>query len=115
MTVLVLGGTGMFGRDLVAECHRRGWSVDAPTRNELDLSTNFVITNLDQYDHVFNCAAYTAVDLAESDQEACVKLNDQAPTAIAQQCRSAKVPLTHFSTDYLVPGCHWQCGPSRRG
>lgn len=53
---------------------------------------------------VVNAAAYTAVDKAETDQEAAYRANRDGPAALAGLCAAADVPLIHVSTDYVFDG-----------
>ena len=53
---------------------------------------------------VINCAAYTAVDKSESDQELCEKLNAEGPLNIARVTRELGAKLIHISTDYVFDG-----------
>ncbi len=55
-------------------------------------------------DLIINPAAYTAVDLAESETELAYAINRDAVAQIAQYAASHQVPLIHFSTDYVFPG-----------
>lgn len=50
---------------------------------------------------VINCAAWTAVDAAEKDSEACYAVNRQAPASLATACNEAGATLVHVSTDYV--------------
>jgi dTDP-4-dehydrorhamnose reductase len=54
---------------------------------------------------VINAAAYTAVDDAERDTDACFALNRDAPRRVAEVCAMLGVPLIHLSTDYVFDGC----------
>lgn len=53
---------------------------------------------------IVNPAAYTAVDKAESQQEVARAINRDAPKAMAEYCEQNKIPLIHYSTDYVFPG-----------
>src|SRR5690606_3348233 len=53
---------------------------------------------------VINCGAYTNVDGAEEDEGTARKANGEAVGVIAQACKSAGIPLLHFSTDYVFDG-----------
>lgn len=53
---------------------------------------------------VVNCAAYTDVDKAESDEAGALALNARAPGLIAERCMDVGATLVHFSTDYVFPG-----------
>ncbi|HWL11013.1 MAG TPA: dTDP-4-dehydrorhamnose reductase [Planctomicrobium sp.] len=55
---------------------------------------------------VINAAAYTQVDLAESNAEEALLINAKTPEAIASVCRSAGHQLIHISTDYVFSGDH---------
>lgn len=53
---------------------------------------------------VVNAAAWTAVDLAETEHEAAARANDSGPAELARVCRAAGIPLVHVSTDYVFDG-----------
>jgi dTDP-4-dehydrorhamnose reductase len=53
---------------------------------------------------VINTAAYTAVDLAESEPERAFHLNRDIPGRLARACADRAVPLVHYSTDYVFDG-----------
>ena len=53
---------------------------------------------------VINAAAYTAVDLAETEMEKAKRLNTDAPTEMAKCCAALDIPFVHISTDYVFDG-----------
>jgi dTDP-4-dehydrorhamnose reductase len=53
---------------------------------------------------VINAAAFTAVDDAETETEACLRLNRDAPARMAEACAAADIPFVHLSTDYVFDG-----------
>ncbi|WP_417270068.1 dTDP-4-dehydrorhamnose reductase [Celeribacter sp.] len=53
---------------------------------------------------VINAAAYTAVDKAEADEAAALRINGAAPTAMAEACAALGIPFVHISTDYVFDG-----------
>lgn len=53
---------------------------------------------------VVNAAAWTAVDRAEAEPEACHRANAEAPGVLAEACAARGIPLWHYSTDYVFPG-----------
>ena len=55
-------------------------------------------------DAVIHCAAYTAVDAAEDNQELCRKINVDGTRNIAEVCKSMDIPMMYFSTDYIFNG-----------
>lgn len=50
---------------------------------------------------VINCAAYTAVDLAESDQDTCFRVNSESVKQLALATQELAIPLVQISTDYV--------------
>lgn len=59
------------------------------------------ILNSENFDYVFNCAAYTAVDKAESEVEKCYAINTQACETIVDTLSGLQTRLVHFSSDYV--------------
>jgi len=55
-------------------------------------------------DLIINPAAYTAVDRAETESELAYRVNAQAPAVLAEEALRLRVPLVHFSTDYVFDG-----------
>jgi dTDP-4-dehydrorhamnose reductase len=114
LSVLVPGGTGQLGRELVAVAPE-GAQVRAPGRDGLDLTragavVEAVATLAEQARAdgrspvVINAAAYTAVDAAETDDARAFAVNADGPRLIAAACTAAGVPFIHVSTDYVFPG-----------
>lgn len=98
----------MLGTDLVAELNSGGHEVWAPVRDEIDVtdpsSVAQIATGEFAADWCFNCAAYTAVDLAESEVQLATELNALAPGYIAQACAMRGVRVMHLSTDFVFDG-----------
>lgn len=71
---------------------------------ELDISDRPFVRNILKYEQpnwVINCAAYTAVDKAESEPENVRKINVLGTKNLAETCAEMGIPLVHFSTDYV--------------
>lgn len=115
IAVLVPGGTGQLGKDLV----EAGASADVPVRAassaELDVTSAGAalegVTRLAQTARaegrtpvVINAAAYTAVDAAEEDENRAFAVNADGPRVLSAVCSSRRVPLIHVSTDYVFGG-----------
>jgi dTDP-4-dehydrorhamnose reductase len=105
--LLVTGAKGMLGQAVVAEATARGHDVDARGRDALD------ITDLDAVratlaerrpDVVLNCAAWTDVDGAETEEEAARAINAVGPGHLATAAEAAGAFLVHVSTDYVFDG-----------
>jgi dTDP-4-dehydrorhamnose reductase len=76
-------------------------------RKELDLSKESSIENYfnnDKFDVIINCAAYTAVDKAEEQQELANQVNHLAVKKLAEVANKQKSKLIHISTDYVFDG-----------
>jgi dTDP-4-dehydrorhamnose reductase len=76
-------------------------------RNDLDIADANAVKNIfQQYQPQFfiNCAAYTAVDKAETEQETAYLMNAASVGNIAKQCRQHHTTLIHISTDYVFNG-----------
>jgi len=72
---------------------------------DLDISDAVAVAGLIQpRDVVVNCAAYTAVDVAETDVDAAYAANEAGPRNLARACALAGARLIHLSTDYVFDG-----------
>lgn len=73
-------------------------------RDLLDITQNQSVHSLFQshsFDYCINCAAYTAVDRAESEEEKAHRINVAGVENLARACQKSEIPLIHFSTDYV--------------
>ena len=104
---LVTGGSGQLGGSIAEIANALGYGWIYPTRMELDLTDPSSITsamNTHRPDGVINCAAYSAVDKAESEPELAFKVNAIAPKVLAEECAKRAIPIIHVSTDYVFDG-----------
>jgi dTDP-4-dehydrorhamnose reductase len=107
MRWLVTGAGGMLGHDMVEELRRRGEHVTALTHSALDISQAEPVDRAftaHRPDVVVNCAAYTAVDDAEDDEERALRVNGDGPRLLARACAAQGARLIHLSTDYVFAG-----------
>jgi dTDP-4-dehydrorhamnose reductase len=118
LALLVTGAGGQVGHDLLEQV-RSSKDVFARglKRSDLDITDAFAVQDMvlgwerivrsDSPDHrlvVVNCAAYTAVDAAEEDEETAYLVNASAPALLATACDKVGARLVHVSTDYVFPG-----------
>lgn len=105
MRWLVVGANGMLGQDLVTLLKERGQDVEAADRAELDITDPVsAAAGVVGYDVVVNCAAWTAVDDAESQEGAAFTVNAVGPANLAAATRAAGARLVQISTDYVFAG-----------
>ena len=107
MRVLVAGARGQLARSLVSSSAFDDVSVVARGRPELDLTSKETIAlTIDETkpDIIINAAAYTAVDLAETEEREALSLNSHGPHMLADEAAGRDIPLIHISTDYVFDG-----------
>jgi len=105
--ILVTGVTGQLGYDVVKELERCGEKFIAASRKEMDFANEESVKNfiLDKKpDAVIHCAAYTAVDKAESEQELALTVNGLGTRYVAAACREIGAKMLFISTDYVFGG-----------
>ena len=107
MKVLVTGVKGQLGYDVVNELEARGHEAVGVDIQEMDItdaqSVDKVISAAAP-DAVIHCAAYTAVDAAEDNEELCRKVNAEGPQNIANVCKKLDIKMIYISTDYVFGG-----------
>jgi dTDP-4-dehydrorhamnose reductase len=105
---LVTGSGGMLGLDLQVTLALAGVpddDVTALTRTDLDITDADAVRDAVRgHDVVVNCAAYTAVDDAESHEGQAFSVNAIGAANVADACRTAGARLVHLSTDYVFAG-----------
>lgn len=95
----------MVGRELADQARKQGRDVLALTSSEWDITDAAAAERfIESGDVVINCAAYTKVDAAESDEDRAHAVNAVGPANIAQACARAGADFIHISTDYVFPG-----------
>ena len=106
MRIVLTGAKGQVGGALQSLLAKQA-TVIAPSHTEFDLSNPGMLAGaLDDFkpDLIINPAAYTAVDRAEDERELAFLVNAKGPEAIAKWSARHRVPLLHFSTDYVFDG-----------
>jgi dTDP-4-dehydrorhamnose reductase len=106
MKIMLIGAGGRLGAALMRK-YRGNFEVTGFDRAQLDL------LNFDElrkklggtdFDVLINAAAFTNVDLCETQRDAAFCVNAEAPRLLAQICRAKNAKMIHFSTDYVFDG-----------
>src|SRR5213083_1305528 len=106
MKIVIIGSSGRLGAALMRE-YRDKYDVAGFNRAQLDLSNlndvreRLCATNLDV---LINAAAFTNVDLCETERDRAFLINAEAPSVLARICCDKRAKLIHFSTDYVFDG-----------
>jgi len=103
LKALVLGAEGQLGSELV----RRLGADAAVPHKQLSITDAYAVDALiasHKPDVVFNCAAYNAVDRAESQRDLAFEVNAEGPYRVAAACRRHGATMVHFSTNFVFDG-----------
>lgn len=107
MKVLVTGCNGQLGYDVVKELISRSVECKGVDLQDFDITdkaqTMEYIKNYNP-DAVVHCAAYTAVDRAEDDEETCYRINVIGSKNLAAACKEIDAKMLYVSTDYVYGG-----------
>jgi len=110
--ILVTGSNGQLGseiKELSATYHDNTFTfTDRTTLDITDYEAIMMVVEKENIDTIINCAAYTAVDKAESDEESADKINHIAVKNLAQIAKEKRLKLIHISTDYVFDGKHYK-------
>jgi dTDP-4-dehydrorhamnose reductase len=106
MKILVTGADGQLGYELKRSCPQ-GISLIETDKENLDITDAGVIENalkMHEPDWLINCAAYTAVDKAESDRDVATDINATAAGVLASACAASGTKMAQISTDFVFDG-----------
>lgn len=106
MKILITGANGQLGRELQRTVPSE-WGVTAIGTADCDITDSAAVATLIEGlrpDVVVNCAAYTAVDQAETEREKADAVNWHAVENLARVAASVDAVLVHISTDYVFDG-----------
>lgn len=107
MKILVTGAGGQLGKDVVRLFGKAGHQVLSSDRDTLDITDyDMCLERVQKFkpDAVVHCAAYTAVDLAESDIDAAYKVNAIGTRNMVVAAEQIKSKFCYISTDYVFDG-----------
>jgi dTDP-4-dehydrorhamnose reductase len=107
MKILVTGFNGQLGYDVVLEGLKRGFIMNGTVREDLDITVEedvYKYVKKINPDAIIHCAAYTAVDKAEDDQETCWNVNVDGTKYMANAAKEVNAKFMYISTDYVFNG-----------
>ena len=107
MTWLITGGSGQLGTAVSQELGQRGINFSSWNSSDLDISqSSTVIAAIEELSPkvIVNCAAWTDVDGAESQESNAAVVNSLGAENLALAAKSCKAKLVHISTDYVFSG-----------
>jgi dTDP-4-dehydrorhamnose reductase len=105
--ILIFGAGGQLGQELAALASADRTAVAGMTHADADVADAGSVARAFERvkpSVVINAAAYNAVDRAESEVDAAMRVNAEGPGILAARCATAGVPLIHVSTDYVFDG-----------
>ena len=105
---LITGVKGQLGYDVIRELNKRGiYDILAVDVDDMDITNKRIVDKvINEYkpEVVFHCAAWTNVDGAEDNKEACYNVNVTGTKNITDACRNVGAKLIYISTDYVFGG-----------
>lgn len=107
MNIIIIGSSGQLGSCLNEQVKNTKHNYFCFTKSDLDiLNVNLLQKKFSEIEPeiVINAAAFTAVDLAETNKDLAYKINSSAVHNLANTCREFKATLIHISTDYVFDG-----------
>jgi dTDP-4-dehydrorhamnose reductase len=107
MKILITGANGQLGQDIEKLCKHNTIDYIATGSKTLDISSESEVKhflNNNPVDVIINCAAYNAVDLAETEWMKAYRVNGLGVRNLAIAANSVDAILVHFSTDYIFDG-----------
>lgn len=108
MNILITGCNGQLGNEIqLLEKQYPQHKFFNTDVEELDITNQLAVFDYigrHEIDGIINCAAYTAVDKAESNQQLCTALNTEAPAYLAAAIDKREGWIIHISTDYIFNG-----------
>jgi len=111
LNILVTGSNGQVGSEINELSSKYDYNFFFTNKDQLDISNkeqleNFIDSN--NINTIINCAAYTAVDKAEEEQELADKINHKAVKRLAKLAAMKNIKLVHISTDYVFDGTNFK-------
>ncbi|CAK7065469.1 MAG: dTDP-4-dehydrorhamnose reductase [Parabacteroides sp.] len=111
-TILVTGANGQLGNSIRLKANQHPQYnflfTDVDTLDITDAAAVKAMVKDNQVNYILNCAAYTAVDKAEDNEDLCRRLNCDAVHVLGEAAREANAKIIHVSTDYVFSGTNYR-------
>ncbi len=105
--IWLIGKRGMLAQSLIEEMQKRQVDFVATGKEEVDITSKeslLSFANKGAWSHIINCAAYTQVDLAETEKEKAFALNVLGVEHLIAAAKASRAKLVHISSDYVFDG-----------
>jgi len=103
--VIILGGKGMLGSEVAAECKSRGIDFEVFDLPEFNITDQHQLARVVGHNQtIINCAAYTNVDKAEAETDLAFRVNTEAVGNLASIAKRTGAWVLHISTDFVFDG-----------
>ena len=107
MRCLITGAEGLLGSSFSTLMDHRGMGYKALAKSDLDVTDGYATEHcihLENPHVVFHCAAFTNVDVAESEKTTSFAVNADGAKNVAKACKAVGARMVYFSTDYIFDG-----------
>ena len=105
--IVVFGGNGQLGQELARAAAQRAIPMATSPEVDVDIANSSAVATIlsrIKATLIVNAAAYTNVDLAETNVEEAFRANEFGAAVLARACAAAQLPMVHVSTDYVFDG-----------
>jgi dTDP-4-dehydrorhamnose reductase len=105
--ILITGSSGQLGETFKRISSKHTYNFIFTNRSVLDITNKKQVDEYfgnNAFDCIINCAAYTAVDLAEEDEKKAFSVNEAGVENLVKACERNNMAMIHFSTDYVFDG-----------
>jgi dTDP-4-dehydrorhamnose reductase len=103
--IFLIAPSGMLGTAFVKHFEKHGPAYIALDHPDFDITDKHAVdTRIENADLIINCAAWTDVDGAETNEAAATKVNGEGVANLAARAKALNATLIHFSTDYVFNG-----------